>query len=406
MVALILPLLDTPVLALTGTADQGTSAAIISGLGLKKNRVELFVSPNRENLRISVVACKKEEAFNKLLWISDMIRNHGLDCPKTLVFCNTMKNLAEVANYLLFKLGQGAYFPPNSSKMADCIIGIYHSMTWQEYKERVIKSMKGEGKKRVIIATSALSMGVNFPDVRYVVHWGPARNLLDHHQQSERAGWDGLTSDVIVIYHGHQLIHCEEDIKKFVRSGGCLRVSSYKPLDSNVQPLEPSHNCCINCRKSCMCGDNGCGEPPLPFTMETEADRETEVPSRQRMLTSTDKDDLKDALIELKCEIEGRGALFECTGFSSELIDDIVNRSQYIFTIQDLTRTSPVFSLRHAIDVLEIFSEMFQDICGLDNLVALLNEELFEDCVVPCFSGIFDSSHSDSSADELDRLDI
>ena len=94
-----------------------------------------------------------------------------------------------------------------------------------------------------------------------------------------------------------------------------------------------------------MCGDNGCGEPPLPFTMETEADRETEVPIRQRMLTSTDKDDLKDALIELKCEIEGRGALFECTGFSSELIDDIVNRSQYIFTIQDLTRTSPVFSL-------------------------------------------------------------
>ena len=111
-----------------------------------------------------------------------------------------------------------------------------------------------------------------------------------------------------------------------------------------------------------MCGVNGGGEPPLPFAMETEdADHETEVPSRQRMLTSTDKDDLKDALIELKCEIEGRGGLFECTGFSSELIDDIVhvNRSQYIFTIQDLTRTSPVFSLRHAIDVLEIFSEMF-----------------------------------------------
>ena len=103
-------------LALTGTADQGTSAAIISGLGLKKNRVELFVSPNRENLWRSVTRCKKEEAFNQLLWISDMIRNHGLDCPKTLMFCNTMKNLAEVANYLLFKSGQGAYFPPNSSK--------------------------------------------------------------------------------------------------------------------------------------------------------------------------------------------------------------------------------------------------------------------------------------------------
>lgn len=393
-------------LALTGTADQGTSAAIVTGLGLKKDRVELFVSPNRENLRISVIQSKKEEAFSKLLWITDMIRNHRLDCPKTLVFCNTMKDLAEVANYLLFKLGKDAYFPTESSKMADCIIGIYHSMTWPEYKERVIKSMKGDGKKRVIIATSALSMGVNFPNIRFVVHWGPARNLLSGRAgQSGRAGRDGLTSDVVVIYHGHQLIHCEEDVKSFVPSNGCLRVSSYKPLDPNVQPLTPSHSCYSNCRESCMCSDNDCEQPPLPFITETVV-AETEVPSRCRMLTSTDRDYLKDALIELKAEIEGCGALFKCTGFSTELIDDIVNRSEYIFTIQDLTRASPVFSLRHAIAVLEIFCEMFQDICGLDDLVSLLEDELLEDSQPPCFSGIFDSSQSDSSAEELDGLDI
>ena len=92
--------------------------------------------------------------------------------------------------------------------------------------------------------------------------------------------------------------------------------------------------------------------------------------------------------------------------FSTELIDDIVNRSEYIFTIQDLTRASPVFSLRHATAVLEIFSEMFQDICGLDDLVSLLEDELLEDCQPPCFLGIFDSSESDSSAEELDGLDI
>lgn len=154
-----------------------------------------------------------------------------------------------------------------------------------------------------------------------------------------------------------------------------------------------------------MCSDNDCEQPPLPFTTETVV-AETEVPSRCRMLTSTDKDYLKDALIELKAEIEGCGALFKCTGFSTELIDDIVNRSEYIFTIQDLTRASPVFSLRHAIAVLEIFSEMFQDICGLDDLVSLLEDELLEDCQPPCFSGIFDSSQSDSSAEELDGLDI
>lgn len=116
-------------------------------------------------------------------------------------------------------------------------------MTWQEYKERVVKSMKGEGKKRVIIATSALSMGVNFPDIRFVVHWGPAHNLLDHHQQSGRAGRDGLTSDVVVIYHGHQLIHCE-DVKAFVHSDDCLRVDSYNlsPLHSCSSSTQPSNS--------------------------------------------------------------------------------------------------------------------------------------------------------------------
>ncbi|XP_015759772.1 PREDICTED: ATP-dependent DNA helicase RecQ-like isoform X2 [Acropora digitifera] len=130
-----------PLLALTGIADKGTTQAIISSLGLKEARVELF-------------------------------------------------------------LGRNAYFPTGSFQMADCIIGIYYSMTWQENKERIITSLKGEGNKCVINATSALSMGVHFPDVRYVVHWGPARNLLDYHHQSGRAGRDGLSSYVVVIYHG------------------------------------------------------------------------------------------------------------------------------------------------------------------------------------------------------------
>ena len=225
---LIFKIVVTPLLALTGIADKGTTQAILSSLGLKKARVELFVSPNITNIRISVVKTKKDAAFTQLHWISD-ISEQRLDFPKTSVFCNTMKYIAEVANYLLFKLGRNAYFPTGSFQMADCIIGIYYSMTWQENKESIITSLKGEGNKCVIIATFALSMGVHFPDVRYVVHWGPAPYLLDHHHQSGRAGHDGLSSYVVVIYHGQQLSHCEDDVKTFVHSDGCLRVVSYGP---------------------------------------------------------------------------------------------------------------------------------------------------------------------------------
>ena len=201
--------------------------------------MELFASPKRENLRISVIKTRKSDAFENLHWMVKMIRENGLECLKTLLFCNTMKDIAEVPNYLLFKSGKDEYYPHDSKKMADCVISIYHSMAWQQYKERVVSSMKGSGKKRIIIATSALSMGVNFPDVRYVVHWGPACNLLDYHQQAGRAGRDGNTSDIVVIYHGQQLSHCEEDVKSFVRSDDCLHEASYRPFDGNVRPLNP-----------------------------------------------------------------------------------------------------------------------------------------------------------------------
>jgi len=48
----------------------------------------------------------------------------------------------------------------------------------------------GNGRQ-VVLYSSALGMGVNFPDVRYAVHLGPARTIADHVQQAGRAGRDG-----------------------------------------------------------------------------------------------------------------------------------------------------------------------------------------------------------------------
>ena len=57
-------------------------------------------------------------------------------------------------------------------------------------------------KKRIVVASTALSMGVNFGDIRYVINWGPARNLLDQLQEAGQAGRDGLRAHIIIVYHG------------------------------------------------------------------------------------------------------------------------------------------------------------------------------------------------------------
>ena len=132
----------------------------------------------------------------------------GTNTPKTIVFYNgTLTDITAVLNCLLLELGEAVYVPSDSQTSENCLIGIYHSLTLKKYKQRIIESFKADGKKRIVIASSALSMGVNFPDI---IHWGPARNLLDYHQESGCGGRDGKLKQVLTIYYGQQVNFCEE----------------------------------------------------------------------------------------------------------------------------------------------------------------------------------------------------
>ena len=224
--------------ALTGTADDTTQKNIKEALNLKKDTLTVYVSPNRTNLRFSVKKVKKEVQLNELQWLIDIVKEKGKDTPKTMIFCNTMNEIASVANHLLYKLGIHAYDQKLKSP-ENCLLSIYHSNTWQASKDRIVTSLKGNGLKRIVVSTTALCMGVNFPNIRYVVIWGAARSILDLHQEAGRAGRDGLQSHVIVLYHGQQIGPSEQEVKDFVRSQECLRVAAYQSLDSAIMPLNP-----------------------------------------------------------------------------------------------------------------------------------------------------------------------
>ena len=151
-------------MALTGTADKNTLNVIKSDL-LLKNPDCVFVSPERKNIRFSVRKVAKGEMFYQLSWL---IKDTGACCPKTLIFCNTLNDIAAVFNHLMLQLGANAYNPPESREPECRIIGIYHSNSFKKQKERLFSQLKGTGNKRVVVASSALGMGVNFPDIKYV----------------------------------------------------------------------------------------------------------------------------------------------------------------------------------------------------------------------------------------------
>ena len=369
----------TPVLALTGTADGNTLKTIISKLILK-DPVQIVISPNRKNLRFTVKKTKKESMFGNLDWLVMSLQENGVNAEKTIIFCNMMSDIAHVVNYLMLKLGRSAFSPQESNAQKDCLIGIYHSSSWQRSKDRVLKSFKAQGKMRVVVASTALSMGVNFPDVRYILNWGPPRNLLDFHQEAGRAGRDNLQSEVIIVYHGHQLSHCEEAVKLFVRAENesCLRVAAYLSLDKRISSLEPGHQCCAYCSGFCQCQGSSCNASKSLFEIFHANQVDTERNHLlTRPVTESDKDDLSQALIEFQSTLETSNVLGDVSthGFSSELVEDVINNICTLFTIKDVMDTCPVFSLSHAMKILEIIQETFLDIPNFDESMNMLQDD-------------------------------
>ncbi|XP_068735388.1 ATP-dependent DNA helicase RecQ-like [Montipora capricornis] len=261
----------------------------------KQDALTVLVSPNRENLRFSVKKVKKGEMFQQLQWLVDLVLNKGTQCPKTIIFCNTLSQIASVVNYLMMKLGNAIYSGDKESK--NCLIGIYHSNSWPASKERLVASFKENGVKRIVVATSALSMGINFPDICYVINWGPARTILDQLQQAARAGRDGFQSHIVVFYHGQQLGPCEKQVKEFVQAQGCYRVSAFQSLDNSIVPQQPLHGCCSYCSSNCQCGGTKCDDEILPFEIVSES-CEVEKHPHKRSVTN-DKHDVKVALMEV-----------------------------------------------------------------------------------------------------------
>jgi ATP-dependent DNA helicase RecQ len=212
-----------PLIALTATADPQTREDIVRVLGLER-AVRHVTSFDRPNIRYGVL--EKHKPMDQLArFLATQGRESGI------VYALSRKRTEEIAAQLAAR-GHGA--------------AAYHAGLAAGLREAVQERFLRD-ELQIVVATVAFGMGIDKPNVRFVVHHDVPRNIEGYYQETGRAGRDGLPAEALLLY-GAQDVAMARQMLENTQNPDQKRIEQHK-LQAMVAFAES-----LTCRRQVLLG--------------------------------------------------------------------------------------------------------------------------------------------------------